>query len=353
MSNNRKSGNNFALKLFATVTSLLLAASVITTGVCFATNTWQVTPKDDVVQEQPGNETPAEDEGGLVVNQPVNNGISLMSAKIAAADFEEYGISPMAESAQQLTATIEPADATNKKVNWSVAFINPSSTWASGKNVTDYVTVTPTSDGALTANVECKKGFSEQIKVIVTSRESPLIAAECTVDYVKRLTDVNVVMKKNGTPTEEVVFSAEGFNYTWECNPVYSDGTLDDSFTYKYTLSTTSAAVEGVKEIISTPIHKQTINVGWSQNELTLLTSKDNILTILNYDNKLTGSMGEKQKNVIRNAFTQYTGELFSLKIEATGEHSSNTITKTFNAGVSSIDVSVTDIALGQVSIIF
>ena len=191
MSNNRKSGNNFALKLFATVTSLLLAASVITTGVCFATNTWQVTPKDDVVQEQPGDETPAEDEGGLVVNQPVNNGISLMSAKIAAADFEEYGISPLAESAQQVTASVQPSDALNKEVDWSIAWANSSSSWASGKTVTDYVTVTPTSDGALTANVSCLQAFGEQIVVTATSRDNTSAKGSCTVDYRQKYLGTN------------------------------------------------------------------------------------------------------------------------------------------------------------------
>ena len=62
-----------------------------------------------------------------------------------------------------------------------MSFVNPSSSWASGKTVTDYVTVTPTSDGALTANVECKQAFGEQIKVTVTSRENTNVYASCTV----------------------------------------------------------------------------------------------------------------------------------------------------------------------------
>lgn len=44
-------------------------------------------------------------------------------------------------------------------------FVDASSAWATGKTVTDYVTVTPTANGALTANVECIKDFGEQIKV--------------------------------------------------------------------------------------------------------------------------------------------------------------------------------------------
>ena len=88
-----------------------------------------------------------------------------------------------------LTATVSPETADNKAVDWSVSFINPSSSWASGKTVTDYVTVTPTSDGALTANVNCLKAFGEQIKVTVTSRVNPEAKAECTLDYARRILD--------------------------------------------------------------------------------------------------------------------------------------------------------------------
>ena len=88
-----------------------------------------------------------------------------------------------------LTATVSPETADNKAVDWAVSFINPSSSWASGKTVTDYVTVTPTSDGALTANVNCLKAFGEQIKVTVTSRVNPEAKAECTLDYARRILD--------------------------------------------------------------------------------------------------------------------------------------------------------------------
>ena len=88
-----------------------------------------------------------------------------------------------------LSATVSPETADNKSVDWSVAFVNPSSSWASGKTVTDYVTVTPTSDGALTATVNCLKAFGEQIKITVTSRVNPEAKAECTLDYARRILD--------------------------------------------------------------------------------------------------------------------------------------------------------------------
>lgn len=90
-----------------------------------------------------------------------------------------------ADTAMKVTlrATITPENATNKAVDWSVSFVNASSSWASGKTVTDYVTITPTEDGSLIAEVECKEAFGEQIKITVVSRDNPEAVAECTVDY--------------------------------------------------------------------------------------------------------------------------------------------------------------------------
>ena len=110
-------------------------------------------PEPGVTLEQPG---------GMVIGGSEGSGVTLMSAKIAKEDHAAYGISPMAESAQLLTATVEPVDAMDKSVDWSIAFVNPTSAWASGKTVTDYVTVTPTEDGALTATVTNLQAFGEQ-----------------------------------------------------------------------------------------------------------------------------------------------------------------------------------------------
>lgn len=85
-----------------------------------------------------------------------------------------------------------------KAIDWSIAWKNPSSTWATGKVVTDYVTVTPTSDGALTAKVKrvagqglYAGGFGEQIIVTAASRVRPELKATATVDCLKsyRLVD--------------------------------------------------------------------------------------------------------------------------------------------------------------------
>lgn len=121
--------------------------------------------------------------GGAIIGNAEENGVKLMSAQIPASEYAENNVSPLAETAYTLTATIEPAGATNKAVDWSVEFVNPSSEWANGKTVIDYVTVTPISDGALTANVACLKQFGEQIKITVTARSNPAAYANCIADY--------------------------------------------------------------------------------------------------------------------------------------------------------------------------
>lgn len=206
--------------------------------------------------EQTEEETPA-DEGGMHIGESAGSGISLMSAKIAAADFEEYGISPMAESAQRLTATITPSNATNQKVNWTVEWKNANSTWAKGKTVTDYVTVTPTSDGALTANVECKQAFGEQVQVVCTSRQNTEASATATVDYAKRITAINrsktsggsVIFSMTAAGSSHLIGKGESIlDTTSEFVPVYSIGTIDDEFEFVYTYSYSTEFINALEE---------------------------------------------------------------------------------------------------------
>lgn len=86
-----------------------------------------------------------------------------------------------------LTATILPSNAVDKTVDWNVEFVDSTSTWAKGKTASNYVTVTPTSDGATTATVSAKNAFGAQIKITVTSRGNSDASAYCLVDYGQRL----------------------------------------------------------------------------------------------------------------------------------------------------------------------
>lgn len=99
-------------------------------------------------------------------------------------------------------ATVYPVSATDKAVDWSVEFVDPTATWAADKTVTDYITVTPESDGSNVATVVCLQPFASPIKITVTSRNNANATAECLVDYRAKVSAITV---RNTSITNNVV----------------------------------------------------------------------------------------------------------------------------------------------------
>ena len=121
--------------------------------------------------------------------------------KISAVALTEDG-----ETVQRLTATVTPADTTDVKVDWSIEWGETTVSWGSGSQgtVTDYVTVTPTSDGALTADVECLDAFGTQAIVTASIRGRSDVSATCLVDFVQKYEDVSATLKfQNGTGSQD------------------------------------------------------------------------------------------------------------------------------------------------------
>ena len=181
-------------------------------------------------------EPEAELKDGAVISETAEHGVSLMSAKIAPAAYAANGVSALADTAYTLTASVEPDYAGEKTFDWSIKFEDGSSSWANGKSVTDYVTVTPSSDGADTATVECKQAFGERILVTCTSRDYTGLSATCTVDYAQRITGMDVTLEGSRTGNvaipegEEVSIDftyyggTSSYNvYTLTATPTYSD----------------------------------------------------------------------------------------------------------------------------------
>ena len=188
--------------------------------------------KDDAVQSSQS----------MIVGDSVGHGISLMSARAAT---------PAAQALESvtLTATVKPDNtAENTGVNWDIKWKNASSSWATGKSVTSYVTVTPSGDGyaeSKTATLNNLQPFGEQIIVTATARDNPEVTASCNVDYAQKLTNValkfgdvsvnlggrtgvTLELNQNGTP------KGGKANLTQSKDSVY---TIADSFTVTYKLS--------------------------------------------------------------------------------------------------------------------
>ena len=115
-----------------------------------------------------------------------------------------------------LTATVLPEDA-NQAVSWRVSFVDATSAWASGKAVSDYVTVSTQLEGGKTATVTCLAPFGEQVKIECISQDNPDIKAECAVDFIQAIEDVSLAFG-----TDLPINLGGTTNVVWEINP---DGT--------------------------------------------------------------------------------------------------------------------------------
>jgi hypothetical protein len=174
--------------------------------------------------------------------KPTSTSRMALSAKLMSASAD--GIASIAETDEtsyRLTATVLPENADDKTVDWSIAWANASSTWASGKSVTDYLAITPTSDGAVTADLVCKGAFGEQAIVTVTSRNNPQASTTATVDYRKKVTTTTTVL--SGSTSDIKTWNTSSDNALYDFNNVWSDGTIDDSVSSQSISVTTSSAL--------------------------------------------------------------------------------------------------------------
>lgn len=125
------------------------------------------------------------------------SGLSIVAASAETVD-------ATSEGKTTLTATVTPAElAPYIKVDWAIAWQNAESEWATGKTVTDYVTITPTSDGALTAEVACKAAFGEKVVVNVSARNDVALSASCVCDYQVRYEELAIAVYHENTTSKK------------------------------------------------------------------------------------------------------------------------------------------------------
>ena len=180
------------------------------------------------------------EQDGLVISQEVSKGITLMSGvATTAAD---------GTTTKTITATVEPAGANeHDPLSWEVAFKEPSSTWANGKNVSDYVTISVSAD-TLTCTVTCKQAFGEQIVLNVSSKTKNATAS-ANVDYVKRITDVVLTIRSEDG--EEITCDGQDLdqicgNGDSICDLMGSRTYRVPSYRFSWTFTYSTGTIEGV-----------------------------------------------------------------------------------------------------------
>ena len=268
------------------------------------------------VEDSTGGEEKPENSGGGEVSTEagVSHGIKLAAVKLASSKYDEYGVSPLAETAYTLTATITPADAANKAVDWTIAFKNASSTWATGKTVTEYATVTPSSDGALTAVVENVAAFGEQIVVKATSRDNTDAYATCMVEYLQRTTGYTLTLDgKTYSTTGTTTNSATPTFAT--ARSASATVKVDKSTVYTRT-NTDSVGYISVKP--TTAFKTAITNAGLDASKLKEYTSSAMMINFSNWFDSVWGSAlysTNAEKNKLITAISGYSGNAYEIQL--------------------------------------
>ena len=213
----KKSGVWKGVAIFLAIVIVLGAAYVTPSAIL---NKWNpadwFTPAEEQPEEQPDD---TDQTGGMVINEDdpedSENAIALTSMAIPQSDYAQYGISPLAESAQIITATISPDGATNKQLVWSVAWDQEAEDSGGSKYYTDnafyydedtdgdyeaanlssigiteenFIQIQPSSD-TLSCTVTCTQPFGCPITITCTSEDNNEATADCRVDYLADIID--------------------------------------------------------------------------------------------------------------------------------------------------------------------
>ncbi len=121
----------------------------------------------------------------VVMTDGEARGMRLMSARSVEDTSTAYGVN---SNEFDLSVEYVPSDATNKGVDYVASFKNPDSTWATGKDVANFVQIeknTSVTVGEMdSAKLTVKKSFSEPIIVKAVLRDNPDIFSTVQVDYV-------------------------------------------------------------------------------------------------------------------------------------------------------------------------
>lgn len=366
-----KKQKNIGVKALCSVLIVLLLATI---GIAIPSKgftDWSKFKHNKPQVEQPDKPGVVKPDSGLIIDQIVANGM-LLSVGTAAAD-EDGNMS------QLFTATITPSNATNKEVDWAIAFKNPDSEWATEKNIDDYVTVTPTSDGALTATVTCKAAFGEQIELTVTSRSNPEAYAVASVDYAKRLQSASVTVSGN----ENYIFDASssavtiklfGLEQTKNFTlgtlayvPEPTDGQSVSAKTFARSFGTMSPEDSSVtvsyRIVASDELKAAYARTASGSVEISAPTEYTILEALFNVDlyvyKSNTSGKGRQYYeltsswNNISAALRNLSGHAFTLYVKASDSYSEIETAYTVSIDKSNLTTSVSSVALSQGSIIF
>ena len=195
------------------IIAIILIAAVVYTGIASLV-AWLIIRKDTQTNNSMAVENALTGNGGMEIEEDTNSSVRMMSTSLKPKQYAAYGVSEQAESAYTIEATIVPEYMDNfVELVWTVEFQNPESEWATGKNASDYVKITPTGTLSHQATVECLQAFGEVIVIKATSKDNASVFGSCTCNYICRYNEITAELD-DGTLMS---FNQEaGFNFAFE-----------------------------------------------------------------------------------------------------------------------------------------
>ena len=169
-----KKQKNIGVKALCSVLIVLLLATI---GIAIPSKgftDWSKFKKNPGVEQpdKPGEQKPGGGGDNIDVEQIETNGVLLSMATATADDGTVSKI---------ITATVLPEDAPDKSVDWSIRWADDAP--LKDKDISEYLTLTPTADGALTATVTCKKSFRGSVGIIKVETRSGGHRALCMASF--------------------------------------------------------------------------------------------------------------------------------------------------------------------------
>lgn len=319
-------------------------------------------PKPDETVE----ETPAEENTEEPIVEAANAPIRLMSV-VRTVNTENMALAAANEAKSttsvQVTATVNP-ESSISDITWSLAFANPQSTWATGKKVSDYVSITyPNEENTRVVNVNCLQAFGEQITLTASAAMDPTKTASCTVDYYQRALSYN----KTGS---SMLFTGNTIN----TSNVYSFGTwvtaIDPragsvvpmgyarNLTYgvysKANAGTVKLYVKASSSLANMYSAAREYVEIYDLSQYYLLSTLTGQTIYYQDDSSYKTQLNQANLNTVANRLRSLTGDFFTLKIEISYPNTpTETYYETFTLNKSSLPAGVNNVALNQSEINF
>lgn len=341
------SRNNIGWKILSLVLALIIIVGVITGVVFWQKGNIEFHPIGQAQQNDEENEdngAPVIDENGEVISS--DTAVVMPTAMTFRSAAALDGAAAAYDSVT-VKASVNPSNADVKACAFSAEWASDTE-WATGKEVSDYLTVTQAGKTSLEAEIQCLKPFGEQIEVTVTvtGLDDVTKSATCTVDFAQRLDYINFYFSKSNGGKD---FSAKSTN---------EDVVLDwDTDFFSYTIvSSAYTVVSDFEFTFDISIPEETLDIMRPQFGASVDEYADKIITVMttagNYKLGLMTNDSSAANALKQTAASPSQPAMFSLDWTCTNDYSNYSGSLLIRYDRSTVYTPVSSVTLDQSNII-